>query len=367
MIQAICNIRQTRRNKISPHLTSYLNLLCESMNSQSDDFRPKEALMHAFGLLSTHMAQTAEYQKHAETVLMQYIQPELDSASPFLKARASWVYGQFGNFPFENQDHLRKVLDSLYRNVQHRDLPVRVNAAVSLIKMLNHEMAVEFVRPGLEPIIKIYLKLIDDIDYDELIESLKRIVEVFENEISPYAVQLCTKLGEAYVRLAEAQRANQGGGGELEEDSETSLTAVGLITAIRRILKSISGMNLTIYPQLEEILIHPITMTLTDPQAVSVEEGLSCLSELLYNQQGVSGPMWNIYLLICDSLLTDKGILDDVIDTLSVPLINFMNKDPLTFKSAQLDYNGQKMTCLDIFCQVIGKCLQLQRDKEDEI
>ena len=77
--------------------------------------------------------------------------------------------------------------------------------------------------------------------------------------------------------------------------------------------------------------------------------------------------MWNIYLLMCDSLLTDKGILDDVIDTLSVPLINFMNKDPLTFKSAQLDYNGQKMTCLDIFCQVIGKCLQLQRDKEDEI
>jgi hypothetical protein len=54
--------------------------------------------------------------------------------------------------------------------------------------MLNHEIAVEFVRPGLEAIIKIYLKLIDDIDYDELIESLKRIVEVFESEISPFAV-----------------------------------------------------------------------------------------------------------------------------------------------------------------------------------
>jgi len=65
---------------------------------------------------------------------------------------------------------------------------VRVNAAISLIKMLNHEIAVEFVRPGLEAIIKIYLKLIDDIDYDELIESLKRIVEVFESEISPFAV-----------------------------------------------------------------------------------------------------------------------------------------------------------------------------------
>ena len=65
---------------------------------------------------------------------------------------------------------------------------MRVNAAVSLIKTLNHEAAVEFVRPGLEQIIKIYLKLIDDIDYDELIDSLKTIVEVFEDEIGPYAI-----------------------------------------------------------------------------------------------------------------------------------------------------------------------------------
>lgn len=81
-----------------------------------------------------------------------------------------------------------------------------------------------------------------------------------------------------------------------------------------------------------------------------MDEGLSCLSELLYNQQGVTGRMWNIYLLIADSLLTDKGILDEYIDIISVPLINFMNKDPITFKTAQLDYNGQKVTCLDIFC-----------------
>ena len=44
------------------------------------------------------------------------------------------------------------------------------------------------MRPALGTIIKIYLKLIDDIDYDELIESLKRIVEVFEEEIAPYAI-----------------------------------------------------------------------------------------------------------------------------------------------------------------------------------
>jgi importin-7 len=66
MIKTICSIRQTRKQKISPHLPQYLNIIVESMQQPaSDDFRPKEALMHAFGLLSTHMAQTPEYQKHA--------------------------------------------------------------------------------------------------------------------------------------------------------------------------------------------------------------------------------------------------------------------------------------------------------------
>ena len=90
--------------------------------------------------------------------------------------------------------------------MQSSDLPVRVNAAVSLIKLLDHPAAVEFVRPGLSDVIRIYLKLIDDIDYDELITSLKKIVDVFEEEIAPYALDLCGKLGEAFIRLHEQKK-----------------------------------------------------------------------------------------------------------------------------------------------------------------
>ena len=83
---------------------------------------------------------------------------------------------------------------------------MRVNSAIALIKFLDQPSAVEFIRPGLDSVIKIYLKLIDDIDYDELIDSLKKIVEVFENEIGPHAIELCEKLSDAYMRLFESQQ-----------------------------------------------------------------------------------------------------------------------------------------------------------------
>lgn len=136
-------------------------------------------------------------------MLKQYVYPELESTEPYMKARACWIYGEFAHFPFADEDWLRDSLNRIYQCLIGNDLPVRVNAAVALIKLLVHPVAVEFVRPGLEQIIGIYLTLIDEIDYDELINSLKRIVDHFENEIGPYAYQMCQKLSEAFLRLHE--------------------------------------------------------------------------------------------------------------------------------------------------------------------
>lgn len=108
--------------------------------------------------------------------------------------------------------------------------------------MLSHEIAVEFLRPGLEQLLKTYLKIMDDIDFDELVQALQELVEVYNEEIAPYAVGLCQKLSEAYLRLV-----SQKGEGD-QEDQETSLTADGLMTAIRRVLMSISGKYQELYP-----------------------------------------------------------------------------------------------------------------------
>lgn len=66
------------------------------------------------------------------------------------------------------------------------------------------------------------------------------------------------KLGEAFIRLINVK-----GTGD-NEDSETSLTADGLMTAIRRVLESISGKYKELYPQLEEILEGALLLTLTE-------------------------------------------------------------------------------------------------------
>ena len=110
------------------------------------------------------------------------------------------------------------------------------------------------------------------------------------------------------------------------------MTAEGLMTAIRRILQSISGRFPEMYPQLEEILEQPILATLNDYGTESTDEGLTCLCELIYNQTAVSQRMWNFFQLIASSLMEDRGILDGYLDSSFAFIINLMNKEPQTFK-----------------------------------
>ena len=149
--------------------------------------------MHAFGLLNLHIAADKGFCQTAVQLLQSTCFNELESDVGQMRARAAWVYGQFAQFEFDDLS-LKQILDKLYKNLSHQDLPVRVYSAIALIKFLDQPVAVEFIRPGLSSVIQEYLKLIDDIDYDELIDSLKRIVEVFETEIGPHALELCSKL-----------------------------------------------------------------------------------------------------------------------------------------------------------------------------
>jgi len=49
--------------------------------------------------------------------------------------------------------------------------------------------------------------------------------------------------------------------------------------------------------------------------------------------------MWNFYQIIVDLIVNDRGILDEFLPQASVPLINFMQKNPDQFRTAS--FNGQ--------------------------
>lgn len=81
-------------------------------------------------------------------------------------------------------------MDAIYRNLQDSELPVKLQAATSIHKLLNNEETFQFLKPALKDILEQYLKLMGEIDSEELVGALEEIVSHFKDDIAPYALQL---------------------------------------------------------------------------------------------------------------------------------------------------------------------------------
>lgn len=307
------------------------------MPAGEQELAKTEAYLYAFGNLSercqweegeTRGLMAAFLQVFAYGCLEEATSGKETAARTLLRARACWFYGRFGAFEFPEDEerqraHLTAAVGRLHQHLWHGHDAVRVEAALALSAMLDHEVVQDLLRPGLGGILQVFLKIMDDIDFEELVGALRKIVDVYGDAIAEYAVSLCSKLSDAYVRCISAKGTN------VEDiDSEIGLTADGLFTAIRRVLNSISGKFPQFYPDLEAILQKPIECSLTEQGQDNADEGLTCISELIYNQDNVSPRMWGFYFHIIDLYLTDAGVIDSSIAQASVPLINYMVKAP---------------------------------------
>lgn len=45
------------------------------------------------------------------------------------------------------------------------------------------------------------IEMMDEMDFERLIKALQLIVELFDEEVTPYAERLCEKLSTAYIRI----------------------------------------------------------------------------------------------------------------------------------------------------------------------
>ena len=220
---------------MSKHLEKYMIKIKENLAQVSGQVHETEALLFAFSTIHEKIQFNGMVMyNHAQEILQNYTFPMLSSEEPLMQARACQVYGKYACYKFANQDHMNAALDKIIQYLWSPHDAVKVEAAIAVSIFLEHqETAVDLVRPGLGKILKVYLQIMDEIDFEDLVISLRRIVDAFENEIAPYAQSLCIKLQEAFCRLV---KSSKNGDNKEEIDSEMGLTAERLMTAIRRVL-----------------------------------------------------------------------------------------------------------------------------------
>jgi hypothetical protein len=313
--------------------------------SPKPDWKIKEAFMLAIGSLADHIDAFKDLRKSIEPMLATYIFPELSSDIGLMKSRALWVYGEFGYLEIQSQEHINGTLVKIVNCMEDENLPIKLQAAISLHKFINEKEVKKELKPRLGEILKTYLKIMSEVDSEELVGALEEIVEIFTDDIGPFAEELCTELIGAYHRMVNADVD--------EDDGETALAAMGCVTAIRRILNSAQD-NKALLKSLGEKVYPVILFSLTPDGLDSIEDGLDCATILLYyTEKGQVGDnMWKmfstlVYLVTGIEGDDDSGYGFEFTNQIGVLMQNYANKDPARFMQAEN---------FKLCCNLIAKC-----------
>jgi hypothetical protein len=252
------------------YLQVFLNFLSSALTSPS--LLTKEALMHEVGHLSSVIHSNENLAPTVEALLVSHVYPELSSTVHFLRARAVWVYGKFASFPLSNKDHQQSVLEKTCTLLIDSEIPVKYEAALTIPKLLKWEIAKVRIRGEISNLLQVYLNLINQIDSEEIIEALEDIVENFDQEIIPFAVELVERLVVTFAHLAGREVADDNGDSAMAAVS-TLNTIVRLVQTIQDSKSDVEKVSLSLNP----VLLH----CLSQKGFEYMEEGLKLLALLL--------------------------------------------------------------------------------------
>ena len=94
----------------------------------------------------------------------------------------------------------------IYMNIGHPMLPVKLEAAISIsVLTKTSAFAQDFLIPALPNILKVFLKIMDEIDSPELVQALTRMMTAFRNKIAPFALNTVQQLVAHWQRLIQEE------------------------------------------------------------------------------------------------------------------------------------------------------------------
>jgi len=283
----------------------------------------KDGALQTIGNLPEKIMSSKEMEAQVEVMLIQHVIPEFQSPFGFLRARCCWLLAQFYELEWKNQDAFLTALRSVITCLKDKELPVRVRAALSLRHLIQNDIGREEVRQILPQLLDAFFNLMNEIDNDELVNTLDIIIERYRDEMEPYAVLLCKKLSEMILRiLSESENDNDN-----DNEEDNAITVFESLSAIQTILDAVSGKP-HLYVEIEKIL-YPVMVKLANPDASDFfEEGMKLISFITCFAPTITPEMWVFFKHLYD--IFDKSGIEYVSELL-IPYDNYINRGTQNF------------------------------------
>ena len=254
-------------------LDKFTELFVNQFSNSSIGPREKEVLYLVLEKLFELVSEEKNFSEFINVVFSNFLSHDLANENGFLVMRCCRVIYRYVSDKV-TAESLIKVYEGVCNNLKHGDLPVRCSAGLALNSLLLRKEIANLARPHLKDVLVIFVKLIQEMDNDSLMNSLRGIFKTFKEEIKPFSVDLIKTIVEICMKINKKNK-------EREEDDEcfdefaflsglSSIDYLVDLTTDQDVVKEICD---TVWPLMKEILI--------DMDLDSFEEAINLVAALI--------------------------------------------------------------------------------------
>ncbi|MCQ2817024.1 MAG: hypothetical protein MJ252_07140 [archaeon] len=314
----------------------YIN---QNMNNNSlVCFRIKESLI--FILENLYEKMLIESNNAIPPIFCKFIFPELNSHFGFMRERVcSFIFKyKMKIFDFKGNEITEAEKNTLILNVikklcflleNDKYIAVRIFSALSIPYFISLKVCRPLIAQNVKLLIEFYMKLMGQIDLDELINSIGMIIKELKNEVKEILEPICLfivnyiqmnfKKEEKIIHLNE-EKLNALDEKQMipieNDENEQVLYSSNIFMVIDSALRMLLNLvNYFIedevsYMKIECHLIDILKYTLSKIGYSHIEEGLSIIIAILEKRKNISEQIWSLYPNILYSYFIEEK--DDI-------------------------------------------------------
>eukprot|EP00834_Sanchytrium_tribonematis_P002641 NODE_86_length_22075_cov_1.190253.p1 type:complete len:884 gc:universal NODE_86_length_22075_cov_1.190253:4274-6925(+) len=303
-----------------------------------NQWQDQEAALTLIGALCYVLRRDTEFTATIESFTYECIIPAMNAEVPVLKANAFFVFSKYCSNDLKQLEQLQKAFEYSFLGLQS-SLPLSVYAAISISPLLKMSQLKPIISPNIAQIMSKMLELTNVIDMDILTEVMETIVDLYSNDMIPYAVELSTSLINSFMRILKNCDTET----DLDFSSDKIMTAIGIMKTIQSLILSLENSPQIVY-QIEQIACPALEFVLENDFIDLFEEIFEFIDTVTFTTKSVSPLMWKFFFHCFEKL---KETAADYLDQMIPCFDNFVQfgkeqilGDPATLNSINQIISG---------------------------
>lgn len=319
--------------------------------------RQQEAALRIMGSIShIILSKKSPIANDIEPFIAQYVFPDFTSPHGFLRARACEFLNRYADVEFKSPENISVAYQSIFNCLDDENLPVQVEAVLALQPMVRHDGVRRSLSERIPEVMTRLLHLANKVDNDAISGVISEFVEVFSEQLTPFAVDLAQRMSERILRLlselVEQQNVDFSSSGyDNGANEDKTMSALGLLNTVSTLLLALDNVSDVVF-RIEEILEPIISYIFREKLSDFYAEVFGLIENCTYCLKKISPTMWTLFTQI------PEVYFDDALDYLSEIYPSIDNY--LQYGNVEIGQTPELQSCLfEIFTVTISNTERL--------